>query len=166
MRGSSAWARLDGTAIDAETKLNLTFPVGSRDAGTATEFVEDVAIRIEGRIQLTTDGHGAYLTAVQDAFGRGVDYAKLIKIYGASQEAETRYSPAVCLVTKRLIIRATPRRTHLDVLCRAANLSMRMSVRRFTRLTNAFSKKLENHVHAIALHFMHYNSCRIHRRSG
>ena len=126
----------------------------------------DVASRLANRVQLTTDGHAAYLSAVDAAFSRGpgVDYAQLVKIYGTSPEAQRRYSPPICLGAQKSEIRGTPDPEHISTsYVERQNLSMRMGMRRFTRLTNAFTKKLENHMHALSIYFMHYNFVRIHQ---
>ena len=150
-------------AIDADTKLVPSWMVGNRDAMTARTLIEDLAARFSHRVQLTTDGHRAYLEAVEGAFGCDVDYAMLIKIYGASQE-EVRYSPAECLGSETKIISGNPDRKHISTsYVERQNLTMGMGMRRFTRLTNAFSKKVENHAYQVALHFMHYNFARIHK---
>ena len=153
------------TAIDADTKLVLSWLVGRRDAGCAAEFLQDVADRLKNRIQLTTDGHKMYLTAVPDAFGSAIDYAQLVKVYGTDPaERQTRYSPAQCLGTQRVEVIGDPDQAHISTsYVERQNLNMRMNMRRFTRLTNAFSKKIENHVAMIALFHMHYNFARIHQ---
>ncbi len=152
------------TIICADTKLIPSWMVGSRDAESAYEFMQDVAGRLRNRVQLTTDGHKPYLEAVEAAFGADIDYAMLQKIYGAEPGSETRYSPAVCLGTKVEEITGSPNRKHISTsYVERQNLTMRMSMRRFTRLTNAFSKKVENHAAAIALYFMCYNFGRVHQ---
>ncbi|MGA3008603.1 MAG: DDE-type integrase/transposase/recombinase, partial [Opitutaceae bacterium] len=152
------------TALDAETKLIPCWYVGTRDAGAAYHFMHDLAARLANRVQLTTDGHRPYLTAVQDAFGDQIDYAMLVKIYGKGQKTEARYSPAQCMGTRRAIISGTPDHAHISTsLVERSNLSLRMGSRRFTRLTNAFSKKVESHEHMLALFFMYYNFCCIHQ---
>ena len=127
--------------------------------------MDDVASRLQYRVQLTTDGHKAYLVAVEEAFGSNIDYATLQKLCGKNpKEDETRYSPAVCTGIKVDEVQGNPDPAHISTsYVERQNLTMRMSMRRFTRLTNAFSKKIENHMHAIALYFMHYNFCRVHR---
>jgi IS1 family transposase len=150
-------------AIDADSKLIASFMVGDRDAYTARTFIEDLASRLANRVQLTTDGLGVYLEAVEGAFGADVDYAMLNKIYASSQE-ETRYSPAECIGCETRRIMGTPDPKYVSTSCvERSNLSIRMGTRRFTRLTNAFSKKIENHAAAMALYFMHYNYCRVHQ---
>jgi IS1 family transposase len=154
------------TAIDADSKLIVSWLVGGRDAGFAHAFMQDVAARLASRVQLTVDGHKPYLQAVANAFGNDIDFAQLIKVYGQPQhrEAHRKYSPAECsgtIVGKTI---GKPDEAHISTsFVERQNLTMRMSMRRFTRLTNAFSKKLANHEAAIALHFMHYNFCRIHK---
>jgi IS1 family transposase len=150
-------------AIEADTKLVPAFMVGNRDAKSAAMFIDDLKSRLTSRIQLTTDGLKVYLEAVEGAFGADVDYAMLIKIYGSSQE-EVRYSPAECIGTETKIIQGKPDMKHVSTsYVERQNLTMRMSMRRFTRLTNGFSKKIENHAYAVAIYFMHYNFCRVHK---
>ena len=152
------------TAIDADSKLICSWMVGSRDASSAREFMRDLASRLASRVQLTTDGHQAYLTAVEGAFAGDIDYAMLVKIYGETSEPEKRYSPADCIGCKREPISGKPDPKHISTsYVERQNLTMRMHMRRFTRLTNAFSKKLENHIAAVSLHFMYYNFVRIHQ---
>lgn len=152
------------TALDADTKLCVSYLVGGRDLGWAKEFMEDCASRISNRVQITTDGHKAYLEAVESAFGADIDYAQLQKIYGAPTENEKRYSPARCIGCEMKTVRGNPDPKHVSTsYVERQNLSMRMSIRRFTRLTNAFSKKVENHAAAVALWFMYYNFCRVHQ---
>lgn len=152
------------TALCADTKLVPSWYVGTRDADSAYTFLRDLAGRLTNRVQLTTDGHAAYLNAVNEAFARDIDYAMLVKKYGNAPEAEKRYSPPICLGTERTIIRGRPDLAHISTsYVERQNLSMRMGIRRFTRLTNAFSKKLENHIHALSIYFMHYNFVRQHQ---
>lgn len=152
------------TAIDADTKLVPCWMVGQRGIESATEFIGDLASRLSNRVQLTTDGHRPYLNAVEDAFGGDIDFAQLIKIYGSSGDAQTRYSPGQCIGIACNTVTGTPDPKHISTsFVERQNLTMRMSMRRFTRLTNAFSKKLENHMAAIALHFMYYNFARVHQ---
>jgi IS1 family transposase len=151
------------TAIDADSKLIVSYMLGDRGAGTAQAFMRDVASRISNRIQLTTDGHRVYAEAVENAFGSEIDYAMLVKIYGASNDGESRYSPATCIGCRTGVLAGNPDPRHISTsYVERQNLSMRMGMRRFTRLTNGFSKKFKNHAHQVALYFFHYNFCRIH----
>lgn len=152
------------TAICADTKLCVSWLVSTRDAGAAYEFMADVASRLRNRVQLTTDGHKPYLAAIEDAFGANIDYATLVKIYGVDPSDERRYSPPVCLGCESKVVTGAPDPKHISTsYVERQNLSMRMSMRRFTRLTNAFSKKVENHAAAVALYFMWYNFGRVHQ---
>jgi len=149
--------------IDADTKLIVSWLVGGRDAGTAYGFMQDLAKRLANRVQLTTDGHRAYLNAVEDALGSNVDYAMLVKMYGSDRENEARYSPAECIGCREVAVSGHPDPKHISTsYVERQNLTMRMHMRRFTRLTNAHSKKVENHIASIAIHYMHYNFCRVH----
>jgi IS1 family transposase len=155
------------TAIDADTKLLITWLVGNRDANDALGFMNDVRSRLANRVQLTTDGLHAYLNAVEGAFVGDVDYAQLVKVYGAAPagrtQAEIRYSPAEVVSCRTEVIAGDPDPRYISTsFSERHNLTIRMTNRRFTRLTNAHSKKIENHEYAIALNFMHYNFCKIH----
>src|SRR5580693_723681 len=150
--------------IDANTRLVVSYLVGGRGADWAMDFMKDAANRIQGRVQITTDGHKAYLAAVEEAFGADVDYAQLQKIYGASLENETRDSPATCIGCEMKEVSGRPDPKHVSTsYVERQNLTMRMHMRRFTRLTNGFSKKIDNHAYAVALHFMYCNFVRIHQ---
>jgi IS1 family transposase len=152
------------TGITSDTKLVVSYFVGKRDGECAKWFMDDVAARLATRVQLTTDGLKSYLDAVEGAFGADVDYAMLIKLYGASSDsAKGRYSPAECTGIIKTTIEGQPDTNHISTsFVERSNLTMRMSMRRFTRLTNAFSKKIDNHVHALSIYFVHYNWLRIH----
>lgn len=139
------------TAIDADSKLIISWLVGARDSETARDFINDLPGRLSSRVQLTTDGHKAYLNAVDNAFGGDIDYAMLIKLYGESCEGQRRYSPSECVGTEKRNIAGSPEEKHISTR------------RRFTRLTNGFSKKIENHEHALSLYFVYYNFVRIHK---
>jgi IS1 family transposase len=147
-----------------DTKLIVTYFIGDRGKGAAYEFMADCASRIVGRPQITTDALRHYANAIEDAFGADVDYAMLHKLYGASSEDESRYSPATCIGCDMKVVAGNPDPKHVSTsYVERQNLSMRMGMRRFTRLTNGFSKKFENHAHQVALYFFHYNFCRVHK---
>lgn len=155
------------TAIDADSKLIIGYRVSQRTASDAYDFMQDVALRLTNRVQLTTDQLKIYLNAVDYAFGVDVDYAMLEKHYGSfvnSGNAAHRYTPAKITSAKRITITGDPHPRHISTsYIERQNLTMRMHMRRFARLTNAFSKKIENHAHSVALHFMYYNFCKIHQ---
>jgi len=152
------------TAIEADTKLLISWLVGGRDSDYAMGFMDDLRSRLANRVQLTSDGHRAYLEAVEGAFGGDIDYAQLVKMYGAAPESmKGRYSPADCIGARKERIEGNPDLKHVSTsYAERQNLTMRMAMRRFTRLTNAFSKKFENHVHMVAIYTVWYNWCRIH----
>ena len=150
-------------ALDADSKLVPSWLIGPRDLGSAYTFMHDLSDRLSHRVQLTTDGHRPYLEAVESAFGTEIDYAMLVKIYGKDRESETRYSPATCKGAVPKSVAGDPNPKHVSTsYVERQNLTMRMSMRRFARLTNAFSRKLEMHAHSVALHFMHHNFVKIH----
>ena len=152
------------TAIDADSKLIVSYLIGGREIGDAKLLMGDLRTRLLNRVQLTTDGWRAYLQEIDGAFGDDIDYAQLVKIYGKPVEGQHRYSPPECIGAKTHIIAGDPDKRYVSTsYVERQNLTMRMHMRRFTRLTNAFSKKIENHAHAVALHMMYYNFCRIHQ---
>jgi IS1 family transposase len=153
------------TAIDADSKLIISWLVGERSASYAKKFIDDLATRLTHRVQVTTDGHKPYIRAIDNAFGSDVDYAILEKLYSAPpSEGATRYSPANCCGTRTHNITGNPDPDHISTsYAERQNLTMRMHMRRFTRLTNAFSKKVQNHIHSVAMYMMFYNFCRIHK---
>lgn len=151
-------------AVDADTKLIPSWLVGRRTSEYARLFIEDLASRLANRVQLTTDGHRPYLTAVEGAFGADIDYAMLVKLYTSDPLLEGKYSPGECCGTQTQAITGNPDPIHISTsFAERQNLTMRMCMRRFTRLTNGFSKKIQNHEHAVAIHFMHYNFARVHK---
>jgi len=152
-------------ALDADSKLAISYLVGTRESGEALSFLRDLASRLANRVQLTTDGFPGYLAAVEQAFGwGGVDYAMLVKVFGAGHETDRAYSPPVCTGAVKQWVMGKPASQHVSTsFVERQNLTIRMQMRRFTRLTNAFSKKVENHAYAVALHFLHYNFCRPHQ---
>ena len=152
------------TALDADSKLIISWLIGGRDAGYATEFMQGLAGRLANRVQLTSDGNRLYLSAVEDAFGSDIDYAMLIKHYGNAPEGQRRYSPAVCTGASRMRVSGNPDKAYISTsYVERQNLTMRMSMRRFTRLTNAFSKRVANHYAMLSIYFVWYNFCRIHK---
>jgi IS1 family transposase len=156
-------------ALDADTKLVPTYRIGARDLNEATAFMTDLARRLRNRVQITSDGHATYTLAVPGAFGGEVDYAQLVKVYGSdsSRKAERRYSPAICLGAIPTPVIGDPDPDHISTsYVERLNLTMRMSMRRYTRLTNAFSKKVENLAAAVSVHFMVYNFVRVHKTLG
>jgi IS1 family transposase len=163
--GTGAGSVWTWIAIDADSKLVLSYLCGGRDAAWACQFMEDLASRVTTRIQITTDGHRAYAEAVEGAFGMDVDYAMLIKLYGAPTDSpDARYSPATCIGIRTGILSGNPDRQYISTsYVERQNLNLRMGVRRFTRLTNAFSKKFENHCHMVAIYHAYYNFCRVHQ---
>lgn len=154
------------TALCADSKLIISYHVGFRDAQDALHLTDDLQKRLANRVQLTTDGHKAYLVAVEESFGGDVDYAQLVKLYGApkGQGDERRYSPSECTGARKQRVTGDPDRKHISTShVERMNLNIRMGIRRFTRLTNAFSKKIENHIHALSIYFAYYNFGRVHQ---
>jgi IS1 family transposase/lambda repressor-like predicted transcriptional regulator len=164
-KGTGAGDVWTWVGIDSESKMIISYLVGGRDAEWANHFMLDLASRVSHRIQLTSDGLRHYFAAVENAFGADVDFAMLVKIYGASSDSpESRYSPAKCIGCESHRVMGNPDPAYISTsYIERQNLTMRMSMRRFTRLTNGFSKKLENLRHAVAIHYMHYNFCRVHK---
>lgn len=164
-RKADAWGDIwTWVALDADSKLCVSYLVGGRDGWWAREFMNDCAKRVVGRVQITTDGHRVYMDAVEEAFGADVDYGELQKIYGAVEEDETHYSPAQCIGCDMKVVSGDPDPKHVSTsFVEPQNLTMRMGVRRFTRLTNVFTKKVENYAAMVAIHFMYYNFVRIHK---
>jgi IS1 family transposase len=153
--------------LDPDSKLVVSWTCGRRNADTAYEFMHDLASRLANRVQLTTDGLHAYLAATDSAFGTDIDYARLIKVYGSDPNAERRYAPPICLKSTTEIVSGEPNPALISTsYIERQNLTMRMSMRRFTRLTNGHSKKLENHLHALAIHYVHYNFARSQKSLG
>ena len=161
-KAGSVWT---WTALDSDSKLIISYRVGGRDSDDAILLMDDLRGRLENRVQLTTDGHKAYLEAVEGAFGDNVDYAQLVKLYGPSADyVKGRYSPAECIGARKTPVSGNPDKTHISTsIAERMNYSIRVGLRRFTRLSSGFSKKLENHYHALALYFMFYNYVRIHK---
>jgi len=163
-KGDGAGSVWTWTALDADSKLIVSYLCGGRDASWGMAFMEDLASRVSTRIQITTDGHRVYADAVEGAFGMNVDYAMLIKMYGSPAVQDTRYSPGEVIGIETKVMCGNPDKRHISTsYVERQNLTMRMSMRRFTRLTNAFSKKLANHEHMLAIYFMYYNFCRVHQ---
>lgn len=150
--------------LDADTKLVVSWYVGARDSEAAMTFIDDLAPRLTSRVQITSDGHKPYLEAIEGAFGGDVDYAMLVKVYGAAPEGQRRYSPAICTGAHKHRVEGNPDPKHVSTsFVERQNLNIRMGNRRMTRLTNAFSKKAENHAHMMSIYFIHYNFVRIHQ---